>query len=109
MVAKAPVVVGVLLVSMRVAFSAVEVMCLGLHKRQQPKMRCSFRGSKACLVSDWEAVLYGWMSGISVRCILAMPDGYTEYNFGGVAKRAGLGCLEGGIDKGEGLGSLVGC
>ena len=59
--------VGGSLVSMMVAFSMAEVMCLGLWKRRQPKMMCSLRGSKDHLVSDGEVVLYGNMSSIPVR------------------------------------------
>lgn len=37
-----------------------------------------------------------------------MSDGEMKSTFGGVAKGAGLGCLDRGVSKGEGLVSLVG-
>ena len=67
MEAKAPRVVGGSPVSMRVTLSAAKVMCLGLQKRRQPKMRCSLRGSKDRLVSDGEVMFHGRMSGILAR------------------------------------------
>ena len=90
---KAPRVVGGSPVLMRVALSSVEVMCLGLQKCQQPKIRCSLRGSKDRRLSDGGEVLHRRMSRISVRYILSMPDGETESTFSGVAEGAGLGCL----------------
>ena len=108
MVAKAPIVVGDSLVSMRMSLSESEVICLGLRKQRHKNMRCSLRGSKAHLVSDVEAVLHGWMAGISVRCILDISNGETESTFDGVSKGAGLVCLDGGVYEGAGRVSLVG-
>ena len=108
MVVKAPRVVRGLRVSKRVALLAAEAMCLGLRKWRQPKMRLGLRGSKACLVSDGDAVLHGRMFGISCRCILEMLDGETESTLGGIFKGAGLGWLKGGVDDEAGLGYFVG-
>ena len=70
-------------------------------------MLWSLRGYKARLVSDGEAVLHGWMSGRLCRCILAMSDGETESTLVGAVDGAGLGCLEGGVAKGAGIGYFV--
>ena len=83
-------------------------MCVGLRNRQQPNILWILRGSKAHLVSDGEAVLHGWISGRLCRCILAMSDGETESTLVGAVDGAGLGCLEGGVSKGAGLGYFVG-
>ena len=94
--------------STKVALLAADVVCLGLRKRRQPKMRWRLRGSKACLVPYGEAVSHGSISGISCRCILEMSYGETESTLGGVVEGASLGWLEGGVTNRVGMGYLVG-
>ena len=83
-------------VSIRVASLEAEVVCLGLQNQQEPNISCNFRGLKVWWVSNGELLLHGTISGISVRCILAMSDEETESYFGGVSEGTGVGCLEGG-------------
>ena len=59
-------------------------------------------------MSDGEAVLHGRMPIISCRCILEMLDGETESTLVGDVEGEGIGCLEGGITEGVGLGFFVG-
>ena len=108
MVVNAPRVVGGLPVSMRVTLSAAEVMCFRLQKQQHMNMWWILRGSKACLISDGEAVLHGRMSDMSCRCILVISDGETESTLVGAVEGAGVGCLGGGNAEGVGLGDFVG-
>ena len=66
------------------------------------------RGSKARLVSDGEVVLHGRMSGILCRRTLVMSDGEMESTLVCDFEGEGLGCLEGEITKGAGLGYFAG-